>query len=174
MSIPANVRVNIGAPFPSLVKGNPQGLIAVQKANGIWTVSLNYGAYAPSPVVADPANSVALVYNTVTGVYTLVPIAQFANSKSVVTLNVAGPYPAQPSDDVILVKFTPMAITVDWSLRSKPLRVVDAKGDSGANNITITPKAGQTQLAALNYVYTIDNNGGSIILTPLPDATGAY
>lgn len=174
MTLPANIRVNIGAPFPAQVKGAPAGLVAIAKQNGIWTVSLNYGAVAQSPVIADPANTVILVYNTVTGVYTIVPVAQASASKKIVTLNAAGPYPAQPADDVILVKFTPMAITVDWSLRSKPLRVVDAKGDSSANNITITPSVGQTQLAQVNYVYTIDNNGGSIILTPLPDGTGAY
>lgn len=174
MSIPANVRVNIGAPFPSQVKGNPQGLIAVQKANGIWTVTLNYGAFAPSPIINDPANSVLLVYNTVTRVYSLVPVAQASASLKYVSLVAAGPYAALPADDVILVKFTPMAITVDWSQRVKPLRVVDAKGDAGANNITITPTLGQTQLAQVNYVYTIDNNGGSIKLTPLPDGTGGY
>lgn len=174
MTIPANVRVNVGAPFPAQVKGSPQGLIAVSKANGIWTVKLNYAAYVPVPVIADPANTVVLVYNSVTGIYSLVPISQILNSKSVVTVNAAGPYAAQPSDDVILVKFTPMAITVDWSKRAKPLRVVDAKGDADVNNITITPSVGQTQLAAVNYVYVIDGKGGSVILTPLPDGTGAY
>lgn len=173
MTIPANVRVNVGSPFPAQVKGSPQGLIAVQKANGIWTVSLNYGAYAPLPVIADPANTVILVYNTVTRVYSLVPVAQASASTKQVILNAAGPYPAQPADDEILVNFTPMAITVDWSQRAKPLRVVDVKGDSGANNITITPSVGQKQLGQVNFVYTIRNNGGSIILKPLPAALGA-
>lgn len=174
MTIPANVRVNIGAPFPAQVKGSPAGLIAVAKANGIWTVTLNYGALGVTPVIADPANSVVLVYNTVTGVYSLVKVGQLSSSKNVATLVGAGPYPVPADVDVVLVKFTPMAITVDWSQRTKPLTVVDAKGDANLNNITITPSAGQTQLAMVDYVYTIDGAGGNVTLTPLPDGTGAY
>ena len=53
----------------------------------------------------------------------------------------------------------PFTVTVDWSARSKPLRVVDGKGDANVNNITITPKAGQTQLAVLNFSYVIAGAG---------------
>ena len=65
-------------------------------------------------------------------------------------------------------------VTVDWSARAKPLRIVDGKGDANVNNITITPAAGQTQMATVNYSYVIDGAGGSITLTPLPDGSGAY
>jgi hypothetical protein len=65
-------------------------------------------------------------------------------------------------------------VTVDWSGRTKPLRVTDGKGDAAVNNIRITPGAGQTQLAQVNFTYVINGGGGSIILTPLPDGTGAY
>lgn len=172
MTLPANIRVNTAAPFPAKVKG--AGLIAISKTNGIWTVSINFGALGKSAGVADPANSYVLVWNAATGAASMVQIGAVAVAKNIVTLNGAGPYAAQPNDDVILVKFTPMAITVDWLARIKPLRIVDAKGDASVNNITITPAVGQTQLAVVNYVYTIDGNGASVTLTPLPDATGAY
>lgn len=88
-----------------------------------------------------------------------------------------GPYAALPEDDVLIIKQTvaaPFTVTVDWSARTRPLRVVDGKGDASVNNITITPAAGQSQLAVVNYSYVIDGNGGSVILTPLPDHSGAY
>lgn len=176
MSLPANIRVNMGAPFPALVKGS--GLIAIAKNNGIWTVSLNFSAIAQAQGLPDPANSYVLVWNALTGVSTLIPIGTVPVIGRVVkTLTAPGPYAALPTDDVLIVKqlvAAPFTITVDWSARSKPLRIVDGKGDANVNNITITPKAGQSQLAIVNYSYTIDGAGASIFLTPLPDGSGAY
>lgn len=96
-----------------------------------------------------------------------------------VTINAlgTGAYAAQPADDVILIKSgvgAPFTVNVDWSARTKKLTVVDSGLGALANNITIVPKAGQTQMGTLNYQYPIDSNGGSITLTPLPDGSGAY
>lgn len=179
MAAPANIRVNVGAPFPSVVKGS--GPIAISKQNGIWTVGLNFAGLAQTPVIADPANSFTLIWNAVTGIFSLAPISTVDNTKLTKILTgvglLASPYAALPNDEVLIVKQAagaPFTVTVDWSQRTKPLRVVDGKGDALANNITITPAAGQSQMAAVNYSYIIDSNGGSITLTPLPDATGAY
>jgi hypothetical protein len=179
MSLPANIRVNIGSPFPATVKGG--GVIAVAKANGIWTVSLNFSAMPLSAGVVDPVNTYTLVWNAITGVFSLIPLSSVAGSKQIKILTGVGgftsPYAALPGDDVLIIKQAagaPFTVTVDWSQRAKPLRVVDGKGDASVNNITITPAAGQSQLATVNYSYVIDGNGGSITLTPLPDGTGAY
>jgi hypothetical protein len=176
MSLPANIRVNLAAPFPATVKGS--GVVAVAKANGIWTVSLNFAAVALLQAVPDPANTYVLTWNALTGVFANLAIGAVVNAGKVVkTLTAAGPYAALPGDDVLIVKqavAAPFTVTVDWSQRTKPLRVVDGKGDASVNNISITPAAGQTQLAIVNYTYIIDGNGGSITLTPLPDGTGAY
>lgn len=174
-SLPYNVRINVNVPFPALVAGASG--IKVTKQNGIWTIAPDYTVYAQSAVIADPANSYVLVWNVVSGLFTLVPASAVSGSKVVKTLTAAGPYTALPTDEVLIVKQTVGAaftITVDWSARTKPLRIVDGKGDALTNNITITPAAGQTQLASLNYSYIIDGNGGSITLTPLPDGSGAY
>lgn len=172
MTLPANIRVNLAAPFPSIVKG--QGLVAITKANGVWSVSLNFAALAQVQAAADPANTYVLALNGLTGVQMLLSLAGVGSSKVVKVIAAAGPYAAQPNDDVLIIKQTPFTVTVDWSARAKPLRVVDGKGDASINNITITPAAGQSQLAVLNGSYIIDGNGGSIVLTPLPDGTGAY
>lgn len=173
-SLPYNVRVNVNVPFSALVAGATG--IKVTKQNGIWTIAADYTAFSQNASVADPVNSYTLVWNAISGVFTLVQISAVSNLKVVKTLT-AGPYTAQPTDDVLIVNQTigaPFTVNVDWSQRAKPLRVVDGKGDAATNNISITPAAGQTQLAALNYTYMIDGNGGSITLTPLPDGSGAY
>lgn len=173
MTLPANIRVNIGAPFPETVKGS--GVVGIQKVNGIWTILLNFGALLPAAsAIADPANTVVLVWNTVTGVYSLVPASAVAGSKQIKTIGVPGVYNALPNDEIIFANAPPLTVNVDWSARTKPLRVVDGSGTAAANNITITPSVGQKQLGQVNYSYIIDSNGGSIILTPLPDGTGAY
>lgn len=176
-SLPYNLRVNVNVPFPALVAGSTG--VKLTKSNGIWTVALDYTAFvqSSSPTISDPSNTYTLVWNIVSGIFTLIPISSVPNSKVVKTLTAAGPYTAQPTDDVLIVNQTVGAaftVNIDWSARFKPLRIVDGKGDALTNNITITPAAGQTQLGALNYSYIIDGNGGSITLTPLPAGTGAY
>jgi hypothetical protein len=174
MTLPANIRVNMSAPFPATVKG--AGPIGISKQNGIWTVQLNYGALVALPSAGDPANSLVLIWNAVTGVYSLIPISAVNGSKVIQTLVAAeSPYTALPTDEVLLIKDVPFTVNVDWSSRTKALRVVDASGAASVGSpITITPAAGQTQLASVNYLYLIDGAGGSITLTPLPDQTGAY
>jgi hypothetical protein len=174
-SLPYNVRVNVNVPFPALVAGATG--IKVTKQNGIWTIAADYTAFSQSNVVADPTNSYTLVWNSISGVFTLVQISAVSSLKVIKKLTAAGPYAALPTDDVLIVNQAvgaPFTVNVDWSSRTKPLRVVDGKGDAATNNITITPKTGQTQLASTNYSYVIDGNGGSITLTPLPDGSGAY
>lgn len=174
-SLPYNVRVNVSVPFPALVAG--ANGIKVSKQNGIWTIAADYTVFPLVTTVADPTNSYTLVWNAVTGVFSLVLLSAIPTLKAVKTLTAAGPYAALPTDEVLIVKQTagaPFTVNVDWSVRSKPLRVVDGKGDAATNNITITPAAGQTQLASTNYSYVIDGNGGSITLTPLADGSGAY
>lgn len=175
MTLPANIRVNASAPFPATVKGG--GVIGVAKLGGIWTVSLNFNAVPQLPAAADPANTYTLVWNALTGVFTLIPISAVSTSKVRKVLTAAGPYAALPTDEVLIVKQlvgAAMTITVDWSTRTKALTIVDGKGDANVNKITITPAAGQTQMAVVNYSYVIDGVGGSITLTPLPDNSGAY
>lgn len=175
MTLPANIRVNIGAPFPSMVKGG--GVVAVAKKNGIWTVSLNLTVLAKVAIAADPANTYVLAYDPLLATTFLVSLAGVFSSKVTKVITAAGPYAALPTDDVLIIKQlvgAAFTVNVDWSARTKPLTIVDGKGDANVNNITITPALGQTQLAQVNYSYIIDASGASITLTPLPDNSGAY
>lgn len=101
----------------------------------------------------------------------------FVAPRSQRIVTAAGAIAVLPTDDIIIVKKAAGAATtvnVDWSTRNRSLTIVDGKGDAAANPITITPAAGQTQLAIVNYSYVIDGNGASITLTPLADRSGAY
>jgi hypothetical protein len=178
-SLPYNLRVNVNVPFPALVAG--ANGIKVSKSNGIWTIAADYTAFAQATSVPDATNAYTLVWNAVSGQFTLVQVGALQNLKAVKILDgttgLSSPYTALPTDEVLIVKQAsgaPFTVNVDWLSRTRPLRVVDGKGDASTNNITITPAAGQTQLAEVNYSYVIDGNGGSITLTPLPDGSGAY
>jgi len=177
MTLPANVRVNTSSPFPATVKGS--GLVAITKAGNIWTVSINFNGIAQTQTVSDPANTYVLAWNPLTNVAVFLQIGAVSANKVTTKLGGVGqpgsPYAALPTDDVLLVYAVPFTVTVDWSARVKPLRIVDQSAlATVANPITITPALGQTQMATVNYSYTIDGAGGSITLTPLPDGTGAY
>jgi hypothetical protein len=62
MAALANIRSNINTPFPSTVIG--QGPVAIGKANGIWTVSLNVNSLGQLTML--PSGSLTLVFNPTT------------------------------------------------------------------------------------------------------------
>lgn len=175
-SLPYNIRVNVAVPFPARVQGS--GVVKIVKANGIWTISLDYTQLLPGVQnVPNPATTYTIAWDAQTGVFYLLQLGNIATNKVIKTILAPGPYTADPNDDVIIVKqniAAPFTVNVNWAARAKPLQIVDGKGDASVNNITITPSAGQTQLAKVNYSYVIDGDGGSVILTPLPDGSGAY
>jgi hypothetical protein len=145
----------------------------------LWGGFPNYGLqpsiFGPKAAGAWPANPAAVAV-TVNPLYTAEDSHEAAGGGAITTLGAGqSPYAAQPTDGTLLITAVPFTVTVDWSARTTPLRIVDQSGAaSPANPITITPKAGQTQLALLNFSYLIDGPGGSIILTPLLNGSGAY
>ena len=61
MTIPANIRYNLNAPFPSLVTGS--GPITVNKMNGIW--SIGYSVSNLAKQTTPPASALATGFVTV-------------------------------------------------------------------------------------------------------------
>lgn len=78
--------------------------------------------------------------------------------------------------DIVIIKKTVGAATAvqlpSAASRTKPVRIVDGKGDAATNNITISPQTGETNFAIVNYQYVIDRNGDAKTFTPLADGTG--
>jgi hypothetical protein len=178
MTLPANIRTNIGAPFPALVKG--LAFIVVSKQNGIWTIQPNYPALQQSAQIVDPTKSEVVIFNTVTGQYTVISLAQLSaatqNIYRIVTA--AGDVPVAASDITILMnKAVGAATNIDLptsaSRAGLPVTVKDYKGDANANNITFVPAAGETidgfsaAASIANGVALIDINYGKKTLFPL-------
>lgn len=144
MTLPANIRVNFGAPFPATVKGG--GLVAVQKTGGIWTVSLNFNALLPGlNTIVDPTNTYVLVYNVLTGATALVRASGFVTAP-VARLPAAAPVVNILTSDVeIGIDATATAVSCPlpsaaaWLLANPnglELTIFDYKGQAGAHNIT--------------------------------------
>lgn len=96
-----------------------------------------------------------------------------------VTIVAAGTYTMSPDDpdDILINKTVAAANTValcDPTLRTKPVKIIDGKGDANTNNILITVPSGKTLFGILNGTTTIDSNGGSVVLSPLSGGTGWY
>lgn len=77
MTLPANIRINLNAPFPSLVQG--YGPVTISKQNGIWTVGFsvsNLGIQNPPPW-ANYSTDYALVFDSVARQFIQVPLSSF-------------------------------------------------------------------------------------------------
>lgn len=175
MTLPANIRVNIGAPFPSLVKGG--GLVAISKKNGIWTVSINFGGVAITPVVPDPANTYVPAWNALTGVVSMVPIAQgqfpvLALRKPASAANVA----ILAADVEVGIDTRTTAVNIGlpgaaaWAAAnpfSSELVIIDYYGNAFNRNITPTLNGGDTFAGAYAAAPPLINaNSGLLRLSP--------
>lgn len=182
-NIPANIRVNIGAPFPARVSG--ASYITVVKYNGLWTIVPNYSLLGAPIGNLDPTVKEVVIYDVGTGVFNVITlatlVATFTNSYRMVTA--AGDVTVLASDSVILLnKGTGAATNIDLptsaSRNGLPITVKDYKGDANTNNITFVPASGETidgydaSDAAANGLALIDIALGKKTLNPL--ASGGW
>ncbi len=88
----------------------------------------------------------------------------------------AGSYTMLDADDHILVnKSSGAATTVDLVTavsRTRPVKIVDLKGDAATNNITIDGNLAETIVGLSTYV--LKNNYASVVLWPKSDGSGWY
>lgn len=73
MTLPANIRVNVGAPFPTRVLGATG--IKVSKQNGVWTVQADFGSLPLTAGVINATFNQLWVYNSQTGIYSKMSLA---------------------------------------------------------------------------------------------------
>lgn len=87
MTLPANIRVNIGAPFPATVKASAP--LFVQKLNGIFTIGLSFNILASQiPPVQKFATDYILIYDSITNSFFKAPLSVFAaRPQRLVTVN---------------------------------------------------------------------------------------
>jgi hypothetical protein len=175
MTLPANIRVNVGAPFPSLVKST--GGIALQKANGIWTVSLGYsqlGVQVPLPV--DMTTDYVAVYDSVVQSYYLAPLGSlgFGGVRTQRSIT-AGPVVISPTDQILHLNLTtPTTITLPpFATRDGvPMTFKDVGMQASTNPVTIAPAAGET-IDGFSAALSLNISGQAIALTPANDGVNS-
>ena len=176
MSLPANIRVNVRAPFPTQVIGT--SFISATKANGIWTISPNYLRLANNPALTP--TQVFALQDTLTGQWSYMSAAllistALSNYRIATTVGVVN---FLATDTIlILQKAASGASTVNLPLASSrggvPATIKDLTGDANTNNITIVPSGADTidgfsaAAAAANGVAVIDIDYGFKTLYPL-------
>lgn len=149
MALPASIRVNVSAPFPTLVQGS--GPITLTKTNGVWTFGLSFAVFPTTNPPVDPTAYQALVYNPSTGIYSVLTLAAIFSSITTGgarTITAAGAVTVTASDTFIRMAKTVSATTAinlpsAVSRNGLDLTVKDAKGDWTAFNIAINALAGE-------------------------------
>jgi hypothetical protein len=155
MTLPANIRVNTGAPFPALVKASAP--LTIKKQNGIWTVGFTYSGLGQLPVGIDPTKVQVMVFNTITNTFQLTTIAGLQSGGLLTTTvtHAMSPYVPLPTDFYLLVDTTGGAVEIDLQLAATrggvALYIKDALGHAAANNITIKPQGGGSPETVDNY-----------------------
>jgi len=146
MTLPANIRVNIGAPFPSLVKGS--GPVTISKQNGIWTVGFSVTNIGAMPINVNPATIDILVWNTINNSFQIATLSQvvtFENAPTKIS-SVNSPYSPLLTDTYLYVDTSTGPVEIDLktsaSRNGVTLKIKDTTGHAAANNITIKPVGG--------------------------------
>lgn len=171
MTLPANIRVNIGAPFPSLVKGS--GPVTISKQNGIWTVGFTIANLAGVPGGTDPATLLLFLYNTVNQTFQQMSVASLLASLAInpTTITPAqSPYVPLITDSVLYVNTTTGPVTINLTTAAarlnRPLSIKDIGGiaSQAGHNISINPSGAETIEGGAQLV--INANYGGFRLYP--------
>jgi hypothetical protein len=181
MTLPPNIRVNVGAPFPARVQGS--GPITVSKANGVWTVSLNISGIASQvPLLANFATDYVLFYDSIANAFFKMSISALvaavtppagARTQRSVTVS---PIIVVGNDSILNVNINAgaptCALPAAATRAGAPLTFVDVGLRAAAHNITLTPNGAETILNAQNpAAYTMSANGDAVTLVPFNDGT---
>lgn len=78
MTVPTNIRMNLNAPFPSLVTGS--GPISVGKQNGIWQIGYSVSGFGQGdPTLAQLPTSAVVVWDPVAQTFSQVSLLNLLN-----------------------------------------------------------------------------------------------
>ncbi len=148
MTLPANIRVNVSAPFPAVVRASAP--VTISRQNGIWTVGFSIANLVQFPPGGDPTQAYLLVYNAVNNVFQKISISGLTstNPPATIVTHANSPYAPLATDTFLLVDTTGGAVEIDMPLAANrngiSLAIKDDKGNAAVNNITIKPTAPET------------------------------
>lgn len=173
MTLPPNIRVNVGAPFPARVQGS--GPIVVTKANGVWTVSFSVtGLAVQTPPPANYPTDYFLMYDSVAKQFFNVPITggpfgRVRLQRSVV----ATPVVVAAPDEILNCNINAAAACVLPSYTTRKglaLTFKDVGAQFTAHNLTITPNGTET-IEGVNAPIVLNVNRQGLTLVPANDGT---
>jgi hypothetical protein len=176
MTLPANIRVNVGAPFPAVVKSSAG--LSIQKANGIWTIGLGYPQLSvqPEPPPNNFATDYVAVFDSVAQTYFLLPLSSVGTGGERKQRSVtAGPVTINATDQILHLNLTASLIITLPAYTSRagvPLTFKDVGMQASANPITIAAAAGEFIDGSFASIM-LSQNGQSIVLTPANDGVNA-
>lgn len=148
MTLPANIRINMSAPFPALVKGS--GLVTLTKQNGIWTAGFSIANVAVMPQATDPAVVSMLLWNSALNTFQQTTLAQlFAAPIAPTNIGFANsPYVPLVSDSILFVDTSGGPVIINLTAAAarlnRPLSIKDVTGNAVANNVTINRSGAET------------------------------
>lgn len=162
--------------FPANSFGGTGITVRKQTASGgAFFTDLDYSKFVPVASIPsiDIPNLYTLIWNSLTGVFSLAPIAligQIYQQGNTVVVTAAGAVAVGSNDTVIAFKKTvPAASIANLPLaanKAVPVHIVDAAMNAGTFNITINPAGAETINGLPNW--TIAGDGGFITLFPIP------
>jgi hypothetical protein len=170
MTLPANIRVNLTAPFPALVQGI--GPISVAKANGIWTIGLGVTQLIVQvPPAGNFPTDYLLVWDSVAKTFFTASLSSLISGNRVQRSITTGPVVVTSTDQILNLNLgSSLVITLPhFALRSGlPITFKDVGRQATAFPQTIAAAAGETidSLASI----PLNTNAQSITLMPANDS----
>ena len=164
MALPANIRVNTSAPFPSLVTAS--GPITLAKANGIWKIGFSIAMLGVENV-PNPATTYLLLFDSIAGNFFKIPLASLPITGARVQRSItgAGSLPIASTDQILNVNSGPGLII--------PIPLAVTRGGApftfnllpGSSPVTLTATGPDTLDGQASLVL----NSGGVTLTPYTD-----
>ncbi len=148
MTLPANIRVNMSAPFPSKVKGS--GPITIAKKNGVWTVGFSFLQLGTQiPPFANLNTDYLIFYDSLVDTVFRAPLTSLASTALAARTQrsvTAGPVAIAGNDQILNLNLgASLTITLpSYLVRSGvPLTFKDVGKQATAHPILIAALAGE-------------------------------
>lgn len=141
MTLPANIRINVMVLFPARVQGS--GFLTVTKANGIFTLGIDYSLLGTPIPINDPVNTVVAVFNLITKTYNLTTLATLiaAATMADTTITAAGDVTVTTQTYLRLKKTVPATTNIilpkSATRTGLELTVKDVAGNASSFNFAL-------------------------------------
>ena len=169
MTLPINIKVRVLPRFPANVIGRTG--IAVNKVNGIYYFDLNYPSVPIAPTVPTGTVPYTLMWDSVSGTYTLIPLSSFTYVEAP---NDGGTYGRQSLTWVHVLNVAGGTMTGNLILNADPATALGAATkqyvDSHTSGIPSDAPSDGTAYGRLNaaWAQVLPLTGGTLTSSSIP------